>query len=164
VIAQFVFLGIYLMQKIKKYWLISLVVFLIITGIVLKNNFLNGTFMNTHYSSYDEYYRLAIYAKSSCRDVNILVDSGSRETHDTLKKMNLLIGTSEWWGNHPSIVYYSDKKVNFFYEVPQFDYSLRKSNYGECFDISKNDLSLFPQIKMVKPDNQFSDQYLFIIK
>jgi hypothetical protein len=161
VIAQFVFLGIYLLQIIKKYRLLILLVFLAITSIVFKNNLFNNSFLSTHYSSYDENYRLAIYAKNVCRNINVLVDKDSRQTHDTLKKMNLLIGTSEWWGNHPSIVYYSDKKVNFVYEVAQFDTMLIKPSPDECFVISKSDLPLFLQIKSIKLNKQFNDQYLF---
>jgi hypothetical protein len=163
VIAQFAFLGIYFFNKINKYPLLIFLIFLIISGVTFKNNLLNNSFFSAHYSSYDENYRLAIYAKTICRNINILVDKDSRQTHDTLKKMNLLIGTSEWWGNHPSIVFYSDKKVNFIYEVPQFNSLSAKPDPGGCFVINKSDLLLFPQFKIIKSIH-FNDQYLFKMK
>lgn len=164
VIAQFAFLGIYLLNVIKKYKLVVIFIFLIITGLIFKNNLLNNSLLNAHYSSFDESYRLASYAKSTCQNINILVDDNSRQTHDTLKKMNLLIGTSEWWGNHPSIVYYSDKKVSFVYEVVQFNSLFIKPSRDECFVLNKNDLSLTTQVKSIKLDKQFDDLYLYKTK
>lgn len=164
VIAQFAFLGLYILQLIKKQKIVIFIIFLFITGIIFKNNLLNNVFLNTHYSSYDEYYYLGIYSKNVCQNINILVDGGSRQTHDTLKRMDLLIGTSEWWGNHPSIVYYSDKKVNFVYEISQFSFLLNEPNANDCFVLNQNDLPLFPNVKLIKLVKQFKDQYLFKMK
>ncbi len=161
VIAQFAFLGIYLLDLIKKYKLLIVVVFLIIVGVIFKNNILNNSLLNTYYSSYDNSYMLAVHSKNVCSSINVLVDSGSRQTHDTLKGMGLLIGTSEWWGNHPSIVYYSDKKVNFVYEVGQFKDLLVKPKTNECFVVNENDLSLLSNTRSIKLSKQFKDLYLY---
>lgn len=161
VIAQFAFLGIYFLDLIKKYKLLIVVIFLIIVGVLFKNNILNKSLLNTYYSSYDNSYMLAVYSKNVCSSIDVLVDSGSRQTHDTLKSMGLLIGTSEWWGNHPSIVYYSDKKVNFVYEVGQFEQLLLKPKLNECFVVNENDLLLLSNTRSIKLNKQFKDLYLY---
>jgi len=147
VLAQFAFLAVYLLQIIKKYKFLSYSLFLLITFFIIKDNVASGAFFNTHYSNYDDSYRLALYAKGNCQSINLLVDRGSRQTHDTLKNMNLLIGTSEWWGNHPSMVYYSDKKVNFIYETALFNLSLKEGNKYDCYVIDKGDSPAFTDIK-----------------
>jgi 4-amino-4-deoxy-L-arabinose transferase-like glycosyltransferase len=164
VIAQFAFLGIYLLTVIKKYKLIIVLVFLVFLAMIFKNNLLNNSLLTTYYSSYDDSYRLAIYSKNVCKNIDVFVDRDSRQTHDTLKDMNLLIGTSEWWGNHPSIVYYSDKKVNFVYETGQFNNLLAKPKKNECFVVNKNDLSIISASKSIKLEKQFNDLYLFKTK
>jgi 4-amino-4-deoxy-L-arabinose transferase-like glycosyltransferase len=161
VIAQFAFLGLYLLNEIKRYKLFVVFIFLIIVWAVFKNNFINNSLLNTHYSSFDDSYKLALYSKDVCQSIDILVDKDSRQTHDTLKSMNLLIGTSEWWGNHPSIVYYSDKKVNFVYEVNQFQDLFIKPKLNECFVINKNDLLLMSSAQSIKLNKQFNDLYLY---
>lgn len=161
VIAQFAFLEAYLLNLFKKYWVIVFLIFVIILGVTVRNNVMNNSLLDSLYSSYDENYYLAVYAKNNCQDLNMFVDSGSRQTHDTLKKMNLLIGTSEWWGTHPSMVYYSDKKVNFIYEQNQFDPLLVKPLPNECFIIYKNDLPLFAKVKSITLIKEFNDMDLF---
>lgn len=161
VIAQFAFLGIYLLSLIKKYKFLVVFIFLIVVGMIFKNNLLNKSLLSTYYSSYDNSYMLAVYSRNVCDSIDVLVDSGSRQTHDTLKDMGLLIGTSEWWGNHPSIVYYSDKKVNFIYEVGQFKDLLVKPEPNECFVINENDLSLLSDTRSIKLNKQFQDLYLY---
>jgi len=161
VIAQFAFLGIYLLSVVKKYKFLVVVIFLIAVGLIFKTNFSNNSLLSTFYSSYDDSYRLAVYSKGICQTIDVLVDKDSRQTHDTLKGMNLLIGTSEWWGNHPSIVYYSDKKVNFVYEIDQFNTIIMKPKPKECFILNKNDLSLLSKSQSIKLSKQFNDLYLF---
>lgn len=164
VIAQFAFLEVYLVFVLKKYRILAFFVFVIVTGVIIRQNILNNSLLSTYYSSFDESYHMAIYAKNNCREINVLIDRDSRQTHDTLQKMNLLIGTSEWWGNHPSIVYYSDKKVNFVYELNRFDSMLVKPSPNQCFVIYKSDLSSYVKIKTIKLLKQFGETNLFKTK
>lgn len=159
VLAQFIFLELYLLQFFKKKQIFLIMITIGIGGFVVFQNVIKGQFFITHYSQYDEYYNLSIYAKQQCNNINILVDKDSRNTHDTLKSMNLLIGTSEWWGNHPSIVYYSDKKVNFIYETPKFYDSYMNSKSKQCYVLDKKDLSN-SSIQSYVVEKKFKDIYL----
>ncbi|EKE14074.1 MAG: hypothetical protein ACD_12C00685G0001 [uncultured bacterium] len=98
-----------------------------------------------------------MYAKSYCQSLNLLINKTSRESFATLDKMGLLITTTKWWGEHPSMVYYFGKKINFYYDTKSFDKIL--DNKG-CFVIDKGDMVYLDG----STDNvkQFGDYYLVI--
>lgn len=140
VIPQFAFLAAYVFYFIKKdfiKWLvgIGIVIFTVYQALYINN------FFQTYYSGYDQYYELAKYVKNNCNDVTILVDSDTRKTYEVLHGMNLTISTTQWWGNHPSIVYYSDKKVYFLYDTKQFNNKFLGATNQQCFAITPTDLS-----------------------
>lgn len=161
VIPQFAFLGVYVLELLKKRKTILLFIALVITSAVLYRNFGHNQFLLSQYSTFDEQYELAIYAKNNCKELSILVDKDSRTTHDTLQKMNLLIGTSEWWGNHPAIVYYSNQKVNFIYDTDKFKTSFFRENKGFCYVINNNDLGLITTIQSA-PTKKIKNMNIFI--
>jgi len=158
VIPQFAFLGVYLISFLRKKYFLLLIT-LLVSGSILYGNFSSNSFLNTHYSTYDENYELSIYARDHCKELTILVDKDSRTTHDTLQKMNLLIHTSEWWGNHPAIVYYSNKKVNFSYSTSQFKDAMTFPGNNMCFAVHNGDISEIPPNLNLK--KTFKELYLY---
>lgn len=156
VIPQFVFLGLYMLNFLKKYSVVLMILTLSFGGYVIYNNVINGPFFSTHYSSYDDYYYIAQYIKKNCSDASILVDQNSRNSFSTLKNMNLLIGTSDWWGNHPSLVYYSDKKIKFIYTIKKFDFLFQNANNRQCFVIDMKEIPL-TQINSYTVEKKIND-------
>lgn len=156
VIPQFAFLGILVLQYIRNRKTVLLCTSLIITFYILYVNFSNNLFLNSLYSTYDEQYYLAMYAKTRCEELTVLVDKDTRTTHDTLKGMNLLIHTSEWWGNHPALVYYTNERVNFIYSLQQMQTAINAPKYGECLVIYNTDSDLLHLIT-VKTARNFTD-------
>ena len=74
-----------------------------------------------------------------------LFSSGSdtRTSYQTLKSMDLVISTTTWWGNHPSIAYYADINTTYLYDVKEAIDALSKLKNNNCMLIERNDLSLF---------------------
>ncbi len=140
VLAQFSFLASYVLVTIRKHVKVTLLVTLAVTFVVFRGNILNGSFFDTHYSSYDQYYQLAIYAKKHCNNLTVLIDRSTRTADETLQNMNLLISTSEWWGNHPSIVFYSSEHVSFIYHKNTFADLLKKLKTRECYALDTAEL------------------------
>ncbi len=154
VIPQFAFLSVYLLDFLRKKKVVLLIVSLAVTGTLIYSQFSGNLFFNTQYSRYDENYSIAQAANGRCPVINMLVDPASRETHNTLQNMNLLIGTSEWWGNHPSIVYYSNARVNFVYDVGKFAKLIDTSPAGKCLIQYEEDKKLFVHtLSLIKHEN-----------
>jgi len=151
VLSQFAFLASYPLKIFKKSW-VSIIIMLTLVGIIFNRNLFNRSFFNTHYSTFDQYYDLAIFAKENCRNMTVLIDPESRKTHDELKKMNLLISTSEWWGNHPSIVYYYEKKLIF-------EYNPDNPIKTDCLAINEKDRYL-NSVRPYKTRKQFKEYLL----
>jgi hypothetical protein len=162
VIPQFAFLGVYILSYIKNKKIFLALISLFITGVIIFKNFSTNSFFGAHYSSYDENYELAIYAKEHCKELNVLVDKDSRTTHDTLQKMNLLIGTSEWWGNHPAIVYYSNIHVNFIYNIDEFSRTLNTSLVKTCFIVNESDKNVMTEKFLLQRIRYEKNLYLYI--
>ncbi|HEX7543085.1 MAG TPA: hypothetical protein VF385_03315 [Patescibacteria group bacterium] len=92
----------------------------------------------TVYSKPESYYYLSLYAKNNCQSLDLLINKTSRESFTTLDKLGLLITTTKWWGDHPSMVYYFGKKINFYYDTENFNKNFQ--NKG-CFVIDKGDIN-----------------------
>lgn len=159
IIPQFAFLGVYLLDFVRKKVIVALIISLITAGILVYPQFSKNSFFNTQYSQYDENYAIAKAANGRCTNIQMLVDPDSRKTHDTLQSMNLLIGTSEWWGNHPAIVYYSNAKVDFIYSVNHFSKLLSNAPSKTCFIYYEQDKESFTHtLSLVKHEK---DLYLY---
>ncbi len=139
VIHQFAFLSVYFLRNTKKIPAVYYATALFLVGYIFFQNFGANQFFNTQYSSKDENYEMALYANGKCDRLAYLVDPESRKTHDTLQNLNLLITSSEWWGSHPRIVYYSGAKVDFIYDKSAFEMMLTKASSGNCLAYYKND-------------------------
>lgn len=154
-IPQFAFLSVFWIKEInKKVFRIILVIFLIL-ALLFKSY--KPNVLATVYSKPEQYYFLSLYAKNYCQSLDLLINKTSRESFATLDKMGLLITTTKWWGEHPSMVYYFGKKINFYYDTKNFDKIL--DNKG-CFVIDKGDIVYLD--KSTDNVKQFGDYYLII--
>ena len=47
--------------------------------------------------------------------------------------MDLVIHTTTWWGDHPSMAYYADMPTHPYYSVNEFEKKTITNNSGHCF-------------------------------
>ncbi len=160
VIPQFAFLGVYLLIYFKKFRTITILITIVINLVILNQAFRQNNFLTTYYSSYDQYYNLAVYAGRNCGELEVLVDPATRQTYDTLNRMNLTISTTKWWGNHPAIVYYSGKKVDFVYNKNYFTGALNTFNRNECVVINNQDSGIMTGHQYILK-NKFQEMDLY---
>lgn len=160
-IPQFAFLLLYPVSYLKKYKIIYIAVLIIILGFIVNVNFIRKDFFAEYYSSFEPHYYLSLFVKDNCRDLNVAVDPQTRKDFATLDDMRLLITTSKWWGNHPAIVYYSGKKVNFLYTVDELSSAISELKIGSCLAVNKDDLKLVKTQKKLQEIKSFGDYHLF---
>ena len=154
-IPQFAFLAVTSINLYNKK--IFKIIFGIFLVIFLFNQSYRQNVLAISYSKPEPYYNLALYAKGRCQSLDLLINKTSRESFATLDKLGLLITTTKWWGEHPSMVYYFGKKINFYYEIKDFDSKYK--NEG-CFVVDKNDSKYFSDLKI--KFKQFGDYYLLM--
>lgn len=162
-IPQFAFYFAFLIENIYKtikskkikFVLIGFIFLLIGYWRLLKNNLLNAQF-----SSYDKYYYFANFAKNNCQKVYFLTEKNHRQSVSELEKLNLTITTTKWWGGHPGLVYYSDNKIEFFYDQNLFLKKIKEKDKNECFAYFKDENLNFNEnrLKLLK---QFEDILVF---
>lgn len=159
VIPQISFLSLYpltLFKKNKRLYLIALIVAFIL---ILQLALIKQKVFSTFYSKKEPHYYLAQFAKNRCSNLYILLDKETRKSFATLEKMNLLITTTKWWGNYPSIVYYFGKEVDFSYSEKEFKKKMQSLSKNQCVVITQEDLNNKPQnTKFLK---NFNSLYLF---
>jgi len=110
-----------------------------------------SNFITSSYSKLEDHHRIASDAKNNhCSILDVFVGENTRTSYSTLKSMNLVISTTTWWGNHPSIAYYSQAKTNFIYDTKQVMTKYFNLKNTSCLIIEKSDLSLFPPINKVR--------------
>jgi 4-amino-4-deoxy-L-arabinose transferase-like glycosyltransferase len=137
-----------------KYGLIALVIAALWCTTIVKHNFY-GSF----YSQYDATYNVGLYARSNCSSISILLGETDRQTHDVLSSMNLLISTSDEYGNHPSLVYYSGKKVTPYYSKERMKKALPSLMPGDCLIVETPDRDL--AVPALLPLKQFDHLHLY---
>ena len=155
VIPQFAFLAVIWIKQIKKKPL-TIFLGLLLTATLFYQS-IKQNVLATVYSKPEPYYYLSLYAKNHCQSLVLLINKTSRESFATLDKLGLLITTTKWWGDHPSMVYYFGKKINFYYNTENFNKSFQ--NKG-CFVIDKGDMDYLN--KSVGNVKQFGDYYLIM--
>ncbi len=160
-LPQFAFLSVYPLKYLKNKKIVYYGLALIVASFATYKNFTNNLFFKSQYSSYDQNYQLAVFAKNNCQKLSVLIDPDSRQTHDTLQSMNLLISTSEWWGNHPSYVYYFGKDLEFNYNKESLKNNLTSFKTGECLMIDKKDSDLNPEALKFELLKTFDSLYLY---
>ncbi len=138
VIPQFAFYASYVLTLVKSKP-IRFGIFLIMAGYFIYQGIVQENLLGTFYSQEDAHIKIAKTARQKCDNLAVLVPDYTRETYWTLKKMNLTIESTSWWGEHPSMVYYFAKPLHFYYSVPDFK---RAQNKADCFIINSQDQSL----------------------
>ena len=160
VVPQLAFLAVAPLQIFQnKKLLYYPLLFCVATGIfyaaVVKNKI-----QNTNYWGYGDHYYLSLYAKDKCDQMTVLMDPNTRQTYATLKKMNLVITTTHWWGNHPSMVYYFAKPINFIYDVNEMPMILATRKPLDCLAIDSFDKEVLSNTNLSKL-NQFGSYLLY---
>ncbi len=143
-------------NKSIKFALLSLIVFFIFYFGIVKNHF-----FTTAFSSKDKYYSLANFSKNICQKIFFLPEGNHRQAIKELEKMGLTITTTNWWGGHPALVYYTDNKVIFIYDEENFLRKLFNKKKEDCFIFSKDDIALNQDKFKVKLVKSFDDILLF---
>ena len=138
VIPQFAFYASYVLTLVKSKP-IRFGIFLIMAGYFIYQGIVQENLLGTFYSQEDAHIKIAKTARQKCDNLAVLVPDYTRESYWTLKKMNLTIESTSWWGEHPSMVYYFAKPLHFYYSVPDFK---RAQNKADCFIINSQDQSL----------------------
>lgn len=160
VIPQFAFLAAYITEILMKYRYAQLLIAVVFCLSVVAYNFGDNAFIKTQYSSEDDSYKIALLARSKCEKLDYLVDTQTREANKTLKSMNLLITSSEWWGNHPRVVYYFGKKVQYLYSMDEYKKQINKSS---CLALSLQDADMaMLQTAGLRQDKIIGDMVLFV--
>lgn len=152
-IPQFALLAVVWIKQINKKPLAIFFGF-VLMSVLFYQSFIKQNVLAVTYSKPEPYYNLSLYAKNKCQSLDLLINKTSRESFATLDKLGLLITTTKWWGDHPSMVYYFGKKINFYYYTESFNKSFKNNG---CFVIDKNDANY-----LIGKTKQFGDYYLIM--
>lgn len=140
-IPQFAFLTFYPITLFKNKKIIFYILIFLSFGFIFYQAIFQKHFFTTFYSKYDAVYYLATTAKKNCDQLDILIDPKTRNDFETLNNLGLLITTTKWWGNHPSLLYYFGKKTNISFDKNEF---IKNLNNKSCVavDIKDTDIDL----------------------
>jgi hypothetical protein len=158
VIPQFIFLAFYPLVLFKKRT-IQVLLFILVITFILYNGVIKNQFFKTFYSNNDAHIQLSMSAKNLCNNLAVLVSPNARTTYKTLKDMGLTITTTNWWGEHPSMVYYFQKPVKFFYSKTNLGSEI--SQY-QCVALSSEE-KLKPN-RTIKKMISFDSMDLYLLK
>jgi|GEM_PF-666755 len=161
IIPQFALIVVYPFQIAIKSRLLTNVLLIIIIIIVAKIVVIDNRFFTTFYSQTDENYETAIYAKRQCDRLGYLVSDNTRSTYATLKSMNLVITSTRWWGDHPSMVYYFGKKVDFIYSLSELRGYLPSMKINDCIAFDQSDSKYFNTNQTLSSLNKFNNIELY---
>lgn len=160
-IPQFAYLAVLPLKIFNKQKTIYYLLGFFILIIVIYGNFVKNNFFNTYYSSYEDHYYLATYAKNTCNELAVLVGKDARNTQSTLEKLGLTITSTKQWGDHPSLVYYFGRKVNFYYDKNIFRENLSLLSDKDCTAVNKEDLDVYTRLNKFESIKTFGQLYLY---
>lgn len=157
VIPQFFFLAFYCLSFLKRIKIIQIITAFLAVIFIFSNGIFKNSLLTTFYSNNnDPHILISKFANINCNNLLVLVPENTRNTYQTLKKLNLVINSTNWWGEHPSMVYYFKKPLLFSYSAERFRKEL--SNF-QCSIIDIKDSSLIKtKTKMIK---QFGNYQLY---
>jgi hypothetical protein len=160
-IPPFSFLLFYPLVLLRKYkYLYYFIVTIIFIG-VLNKFIVERNILTSQYSKLEPHHQIAQTAKNQCDILSVVVEPDTRTTFATLTDLNLLITTSTWWGNHPSMVYYFEKKINYIYSLENIDKKMMAIPKGSCLSLNKNDNTISKEIQKLKLINEFGELQLY---
>lgn len=142
VLPQFAYLCVYMIRFIRKTWIQGLVALLVLWYFFSHIASLSS-FITADFSKWEDHQLIAIDAqKAKCETLFVLVNESTRSSYATLKSMDLVIHTTTWWGNHPSMAYYSKSKTSFIYTPAEFKQHIDSSQPKTCFAFEKEDWNI----------------------
>ncbi len=161
VLPQFAYLTSYPLLFVRKKLLYTTIYAGIITILLFTFIYPVNTIWKSTFSQWEDHQLIAKQAnKFICKVVFVLVGDNTRSSYETLKAMDLVITTTTWWGNHPSIAYYTDVKTYFLYSLKELEQLMEVADRRECFIVEKNDVT---KLKMEKTISQIADNNTYIL-
>lgn len=160
-LPQVAFLIAYPLLLLRRINWLFMTLCILIGTTVIYITFIKEPFLTTYYSSYDDTYNLAMDVRQECKSLTILIDQDGRKTYEVLGGMHLLISTSAWYGNHPAIVYYSNKPVYYLYDVAAYKRKLAEDQSKDCVAVEKKDFDSSPDMSMYRLRDLFGDWALW---
>ncbi len=155
VYPQFVYLAIYLLRYVQK----QLVQILIALGILwyfFVYMIPINSYLSADFSHLEDHQLIAQDAHvEGCKSLEVLVNDSTRTSYATLKSMDLVIHTTTWWGNHPSMAYYSGINTTFDYKVDEFNTRIDTAEKGICFAFEKDDISQVIPLRILSENKTF---------
>ncbi|MFH0772922.1 MAG: glycosyltransferase family 39 protein [bacterium] len=134
VFPQFVYLAVYGVCFIKKIWVQGVVACILLFIFFRFFGYSLTAPLITHYSQWESHIKIALDAKKNdCKDLVILVSENTRTSYATLLSMDLVIHTTTWWGDHPSMAYYADMPTHYYYSVDEFEKQILPGSPTRCF-------------------------------
>lgn len=117
--------------------------------------------VSNSFSQMEDHHRIAIEAKNNiCKYLYVLVGENTRTSYATLKSMGLVITTTTWWGNHPSIAYYSQAKTDYIYNINFALKQYMQLNRQSCLIIERADHASFPSVNGIRKISSVNPTYL----
>ena len=161
-LGQFAFLMVYPITLLRKFKLFYFAVILIVMSMLVNYYFFQSNVLNDFYSSNDPHHKLAEYANHYCQELYVVIEPEGRTASQTLEELDLLISTSRWWGNHPSMVYYFDGDVHFIYSLSELEADSRNATRESCFVINKNDTQALDLVRSLDQLQSFDPLLLYL--
>ncbi len=156
VLPQFVYLALYMIRFIKKPMVQGLVLVVVLWSFFTFMIPITS-YITTDFSKLEDHQQIALEAKKEqCKLLIVLVNESTRSSYATLKSVDLVIHTTTWWGNHPSMAYYSDAKTSFDYMTSQFKDDINKLPVKTCFISENQDWMSGWQLKEVASNKTFT--------
>jgi len=155
VIPQFVFLSVYWTRYVRGWWqqvAVGAAILLFFFKVMTPYDAL----ITAEYSPFEDHQRIAIDAhKAGCDDLTILVNKDTRTSYETLASMGLVIHTTTWWGNHPSMAYYADASTRFIYSTNEMENRITLGAKHTCFIETVEDWNNNPLLHLLSKNKGY---------
>jgi len=151
----------YLVSK-NRFWRIGLAMTVLFYFIV---HFIPNTFfIKTDYQPPEKLRLAACLSRQKDNVIAFLVDEEERKVRNFLEAAHYDTTSSFYYGGSPSFVYYSRKKVNYFYGIDEF---IKESDRYHLMVLSKKDVGVNKTLMTLAGDGQHicqSKDWLSIVK
>ena len=166
VLPQFAFLASYPLTFLKKKPLLLILSFATLLWLFFFTITPIKMLLTRSFSSLEDHQLIARDAKKNrCDGLYVLVDSSTRSSYATLKSMDLVVSTTTWWGNHPSIAYYADTTTSNIYDLNEAKQKFDNLLTNACMIVVKDDVPLLlPSKQIVRQISDNKTYALFIAK
>lgn len=161
VLPQFALLAAYPVALFRKNAALRFGLFAVVAGLFFFATTPLASLLTQPFSTWEDHQRIALAAhKAGCAGLKVLVGNDTRTSYATLKSMDLVISTTKWWGNHPSIAYYADTPTTYLYEIGEARSYAAAAPANGCLVMEKNDEALVPPGARMEPVAAANKTYL----